>query len=148
MKLFREGKMDTIKSVKLKIDGKSLDMTYDEKDELFKYEYTLNEGITEYKFEVTTADGNSKEVTDHANTVDGKSIIEYRNPKIDLSATITPDKVDYNDNAVVKVNFDSAEDIKFQEVYVDLTSVGGAAKVNVDPELMALTIAKDHNYCR
>ena len=141
MKLFREGKMDTIKSVKLKIDGKSLDMTYDEKDELFKYEYTLNEGITEYKFEVTTADGNSKEVTDHANTVDGKSIIEYRNPKIDLSATITPDKVDYNDNAVVKVNFDSAEDIKFQEVYVDLTSVGGAAKVNVDPELMALTIA-------
>lgn len=139
--LFREGKMDTIKSVKLKIDGKSLDMTYDEKDELFKYEYTLNEGITEYKFEVTTADGNTKLVTDPTNTVDGKSVVEYRNPNLGVSAIVTPETVDYNDNAVMKLNFDSAEDVKFQEVFVDLTSIGGPPKVNVDLELMALTIA-------
>ncbi|NLM34732.1 MAG: hypothetical protein GX206_04770 [Clostridiales bacterium] len=140
LQLFREGKMDNIKSVKLLIDGKTLDMVYDDKDELFKYEYSLNEGITEYKFEVTTADGNRKVITDPANTMDGKSIIEYRKPSLAVSATVTPDSVDYNDNAVVKVNVETAEDIKFQEVYVDLTNVGGPEKVNVDLELMALTI--------
>lgn len=141
LQLFREGKMNTIKSVKLKIDGKSFDMSYDDKDELFKYEYTLNEGITDYKFEVTTADGNTKEITDPANTVDGKSKIEYKNPKLNLTASVTPEAVDYNDNTIVKVNFESAEAIRFQEVYVDLTSVGGPDKVKIDLELMALTIA-------
>lgn len=139
--LFANDAMDTIDDVKVKIAGKEYSMVYDKKNEYFSYTLqNLEPGSYEYSF-LVTKDGTTSEVTDPKNTIDGKSTITYTIPSVSINAKTSPNKITYNENAVLSFDIDSEEKIGFQEMYADLTALGGPPKVNIDPQLQALTIA-------
>ncbi|WP_163192370.1 type I pullulanase [Clostridium thermarum] len=140
--LFAEDKMETLKGVKVKVNGQTYDMEYKSLEELYTYTMNLTrEGTYEYTFLVTDENGNTREITDPVNTVDGVSKVVYAIPKLNISATVAPSVIDYNQNAVLSLNVTSEENVKIREAYLDLRELGGKEKVNVDTELMAQAIA-------
>ncbi|WP_106769246.1 pullulanase [Paenibacillus faecalis] len=140
-RLFRDGQMDTLTDVKLNIDGKLEKMSYVPDKEWFSYTLKgVAPGTYEYSF-VVTYNGTTKEVTDPKNTVDGKSQVTYLKPTVKLGAAVSPSSISYNENAVLKLNVTSSEPVAYKEAYMDLTEVGGPAKVKLDPELFEQTIA-------
>ncbi|OXM13239.1 pullulanase [Paenibacillus herberti] len=139
--LFREGKMDLISDVLLQINGKGEKMTYVPEQELFRYTMTgVAPGTYQYSFAVTQG-GVTKEVTDPKNTVNGKSTVSFSIPDVTIETSVSPAAVAAGENAVLKLNVKSTEGVIFREAYLDLTAVGGPAKVKLDTELFEQTIA-------
>lgn len=138
--LYQNDSMHTIDSVKVKVGAQEYAMTYDEKNEYFYYTLqNLDPGTYEYSF-LVTKDGQTTEVTDPKNTVDGKSVIVYTVPKVTIEGQVSPGKITHNENAVLKVNVTTEEEVTFKEMYVDLTPLGGKSKLMIDPQLQAVTI--------
>ncbi|HHW69996.1 MAG TPA: pullulanase [Clostridiales bacterium] len=145
--LYADDLMHTIEDVKLKIvasddeesDYKLYDMTYSDVDEYFYYEFEPKQGIEryEYSFIVTYEDGSTEEVVDPYNP---GSYVEYKNEEFDIDWDIQPREIDYNQNAVISIEL-SDDTVELKEVYLDLTSLGGPKKYQVDTELMQATIA-------
>lgn len=139
--LFRDGRMDEIQDVKVNINGKPMSMEYVPEKEWFTYTLeNVSPGTYEYTF-IVQHNGATKEVSDPKNTVNGKSQVVYRIPSVQLDAVVTPGAMDYNGNAVVKVNASSSETVTYKEAYMDLTELGGPARVKLDTELLEQTIA-------
>ncbi|MFC5529059.1 pullulanase [Cohnella yongneupensis] len=139
--LFRQGKMNTLTGVKVKIGDAEYPMAYDASKELFSY--TLNNlagGTYEYTFLVTQG-GTTEEVTDPKNTVDDKSIVIYRKPTVAITSTLQPSAISSNENGVLKLQAAPSEPVAFTSGYMDLTALGGSAKVPFDTELMAQSIS-------
>ncbi|MCR2806907.1 alpha-amylase family glycosyl hydrolase [Paenibacillus soyae] len=143
--LFRQGLMDTITGVQVKIDGQSYLMVYDEEKEW--YEYTLENvepDSYEYSF-LVTRDGETIERNDPTNTQDGKSVISYQEPEVTLSGSVEPGAIHYEESAVLRVSAQTSEPLSFREGYMDLTALGGAANSPFNTELMAHTISVKEN---
>lgn len=139
--LFAQNKMNLIERVQIKINSEVYDMEYSEKEERFTF--TLNdvaEGIYEYTFLVTIA-GDTIEVTDPYNTVDGKSIVELIIPNLEVTAEVFPSAITYNENAVITVHIENPEHVEIQEIYVDTSKLGGTKETFLDPLLNQLTIS-------
>ncbi|RXJ01687.1 pullulanase [Anaerobacillus alkaliphilus] len=142
--LYNNFEMDKIAKVELSIADSLYEMTYDAKNERFVYTYeNLAPGTYEYTY-LVTVDGATKEVSDPYNTVNGKSTLSYIVADIEVAGTVTPQAVNYNQNAVVTVDLDNKDDIEIRELYVDATEVGGPKKLKVDPELNEVTLNIDH----
>ncbi|MNK38781.1 Alpha-amylase precursor [compost metagenome] len=141
--LFRQGTMTDITAVKVKVNGTEYPMVYDETKEWFSYKLTkANEGDNNYTFLVTTKDGNTTEVNDPKNTVDGKSVLVYHNPTVKVTASVNPAAVTSNQNAVLTVKADSSlAGVSYREGTLDLTALGGPSQVKLDTALMKQTIA-------
>ncbi|RUT30521.1 pullulanase [Paenibacillus zeisoli] len=141
--LFRQGTMTDIKAVKVKVNGTEYPMVYDEAKEWFSYKLTkANEGNNNYTFLVTAKDGNTTEVTDPKNTVNGKSVLVYHNPTVKVSASVNPAAVTSNQNAVLTVKADSSlAGVSYREGTLDLSTLGGPSQVKLDTTLMKQTIA-------
>ncbi len=43
---------------------------------------------------------------------------------IEVSGTVLPEEIDYNQNAVLSIDISNKKDIEIREIYVDLTEVG------------------------
>ncbi|MFC0272256.1 pullulanase [Metabacillus herbersteinensis] len=143
--LYAQNEMKKIEKVELEILGKRYEMKAELENERFSY--TLNDlpqGVHEYTYFVTV-DGVTKEVTDPYNTVDGKSSVTYLVSDIQVSGTVQPTAVNYNENAVVTVDLGSETETTTREIYLDLTAIGGKEKVIVDPKLNELTVAVDQS---
>lgn len=141
--LFRIGDLTPITDIKVKVDGHEYPMTYDPASEWYTYTLkNLSEGEHAYTY-IITKDGETSEITDPKNTVNGKSAFEYRNrdTSVSLSAAVTPGAVTANENAVLKVNVASDQALPLREGYLDLTPIGGPAKAALDVELLQQTIA-------
>lgn len=139
--LFKQNAMDSIKSVQVKVNDQTYDMTYMPKEERFVYTLqAISEGTYDYSF-LVTKDGNTVEVTDPYNTQDGKSIIEYKLPDIQLDLSLTPNQITYQENTVLKVHPITEEEVGIKEIYVDLTPLGGPSKANVDLTLLEQTLS-------
>jgi pullulanase len=139
--LYQADQMDTLDSVKVKIGGQEYPLVYEPHNEYFTFTKTnLEPGTYEYSF-LVTKDGQTIEVTDPKNTVDGKSTITYTVPKVEITASIAPAKINHDENAVLTVGTTSVDNVSFKEMYVDLTPVGGSAKLLIDPVLGSATIA-------
>lgn len=139
--LFAQNKMNLIERVQIKINSEVYDMEYSEKEERFTF--TLNdvaEGIYEYTFLVTIA-GDTIEVTDPYNTVDGKYIVELIIPDLEVTAEVFPSAITYNENAVITVHIENPEHVEIQEIYVDTSKLGGTKETFLDPLLNQLTIS-------
>src|SRR5690606_27784175 len=88
--LFASGKMDEIDEVKLVFDGGTHDMAYDAENEYFHVTIgPLKEGVHEYSF-LVTREGATSQVTDPYNTVNGKSVIEYSVPDVQVAPAVAP----------------------------------------------------------
>ncbi|WP_223701224.1 pullulanase [Sutcliffiella deserti] len=145
--LFAQNEMNLVEKVELQIAENRYEMTAESENERFSY--TLNDvpaGEHEYTYFVTV-DGVTTEVTDPYNTVDGKSVLTYQVSEVEVSAKVEPAAVNYNENAVVTVDLGGEEDTEpetaIREMFINLTAIGGAEKVAIDPELNELTVAVD-----
>lgn len=143
---------DTEKSldgkVKVVVNGKSHDMKYNAETE--RYEYDENNCKTgEYTY-YYSVDG--KDVIDSFNknskTVDGKEVSYFTYKKFDnlgITASVLNEKMDYNDNNVLSVEFsgDDKEQITNEEVSSIVADVSelGLDKLSVEPSLMKTTIS-------
>lgn len=141
--LYRQNKMDEIDSVQVKVNGQTYDMTYVAKDERFTIQLKdIDEGTYEYSF-LVKKDGETTEVLDPYNQSDGKSTIEYSIPEVAIKASVAPNAISSQENAVLEVAVSSEEEVSYQDIFVDLTPLGGKEKVSINQELMAQTIAVD-----
>ncbi|MBO2944357.1 pullulanase [Paenibacillus sp. F411] len=141
---FRENAMDTMDSVSLKIGSREEVMTYDAEKEWFSYTWhNAVPGTHEYSFLVTT-DGETVEVTDPKNTQDGKSVVIYVKPVVNVTGSVQRESISYKEHAVLKVAVSVSEEegpVSFQAGYLDLSSLGGSPQVKLDLELLEQSIA-------
>ncbi|MCG1021508.1 pullulanase [Sutcliffiella horikoshii] len=139
--LYAAGEMDKVEKVELAILGETYEMNAEQDKERFTYTVKdLPIGEHEYTY-LVTVDGETKEVSDPYNTVDGKSVVKYVTSDVTLTASTTPEKVDYNQNAVVSVDVESEAGTKIRELSINLSEIGGKEKVAIDPALNELTVA-------
>ena len=132
-------------NVKLVLDGTEYDMAYDAENERYFYTGKLEEGIHHYGYMV---EGNL--VLDKFNTQTGDlngvtySVYEYVAFDADLSATVSPSAIDYNQNAVLTLNIGNEDNtLEIVEAYADLSALGQSSQFAIDPALMEATIAVD-----
>lgn len=112
------------------------EMQYQDLYEYFDYSYkNIKEGTYTYKYAITI-DGETTE-TDEENII-------YTKRTMSGSASVSPEKVDYDDNAVVSLKLSGA-DAKaeyIKKIYMDLTEVGGPSEVEMDINLLEDGIIK------
>lgn len=147
-KLFRDYELDTLDGkVKLIWDGKKYEMSYDAENERYEYTGKLTDGEHYYAYEV-----NGELVIDKFNDkvkeVDGitYSLYEYVVFEANVNAKVTPQTIDYNDNAVLSISMSDIEgneisDIAVKEAYADLSELGLSSEYEISSELMEATIA-------
>ena len=136
--LYLNDAMESLEKVVLKVAGDTFEMAYDEANERYEYVYAdFPEGTYTYSF-LVTKDGQTEEVTDPYYE---KSIIEYLTVDMAVSATITPESIDYNENAVLSLNIENETGAGIREISADTSSLGGPEKLKIDPGLNEVTIA-------
>lgn len=142
--LFANDQMDTIQKVDLKFDGKTTPMTYEPENERFVATYeNVPNGKTPYTYVVTMKDGTTSEVSDPYNPT---SEIDFQKAELTVSGSVTPAAIDYNENAVLKLDIQGlTENLKVSKITADISALGGSDKLEVDPSLKAITIAVDDN---
>ncbi|MCS0789129.1 alpha-amylase family glycosyl hydrolase [Cytobacillus firmus] len=141
--LFKQGKMNSIEKVQAKLNGQIYDMQYSLKEERFFVTIDqLEEGTYEYSF-LVTRNGKTSEMKDPFNE---KSSITYKNPTAEIRTDVSPNKVSYNENAVLSIEtILSDPEVSIKEAYADLSAIGGSSKVSIDPALNAHTISIDQS---
>ncbi|MUT64624.1 pullulanase [Paenibacillus sp. NEAU-GSW1] len=139
--LFKNGQMNTIASVKVKVGDNEYQMAYDAGKEWFSYTlHNVAVGAHDYSFIVERA-GTTTEVNDPNNIVDGKSSFEYRKPTMTITSAFNPAAIASNENGVLSLDVTPSEPVVYREAYIDLTALGGSAKATFDTELMAQTLS-------
>jgi pullulanase len=141
--LFANDQMNTIEKVDLKIDGKTLPMTYEPEKERFAVSYeNIPTGTHGYSY-LVTKDGVTTEVTDPYNPA---SEITYENADLTVSGSVNPAEIDYSQNAVLKVDVEGLTDgVEISKITADVSELGGSKTLAIDPSLMEVTIAVDDN---
>lgn len=129
--------------VKVEVDGKLYDMTYDEGTARFVYNYKdLTEGDHYYRFCI---DGEYVLDTynDRKETKDGTeySVYTYKKYEVTATAEFSTASIDYTMNSVLKVKANAAADMEVTAVSADISVLGGSSAFEIDPQLMAGTIA-------
>lgn len=142
--LFANDAMDSIEKVELKYNGETSEMTYEPENERFVLAYdNIPNGKNPYSF-LVTKDGETTEVSDPYNTVDGESFLDFQKADLTVTGLVSPTAVDYNENAVLSVGVDGlTEDVKIQKITADVSSLGGSEKLEIDPSLKEVTVAVD-----
>ena len=139
--LYLNDDMSKIEKVELKILDKTYEMIREEDNERFVFTYeNIPEGEYEYSY-LVTIDGETVEVEDPY----FEGSFSYYESHIEVSGTVSPEEIDYNQNAVLSLNISNEKDIEIGEMYVDLRELGGPEKVSIDPELEAVTIAVEQS---
>ncbi len=136
--LYKNDEMDSLEKVELKIANDTFEMVYDEANERFEYVYEdFPEGTYPYLF-LVTKDGQTEEVTD---PYDEESVIKNLKVDIAVSATVNPQSIHYNENAVLSLNIENESGAGIREIFADASALGGPEKLAIDPELKEGTIA-------
>ncbi|CAM4136502.1 alpha-amylase family glycosyl hydrolase [Lederbergia lenta] len=139
--LYVSDQMSKIEKVELSILGERHEMTREKNSERFVFTYNdLPYGDHEYTFFVTI-EGETTEVADPYFAVDGKSIISFFKPEMEIKGTVSPAAIDYSQNAVLTLDLLNETEAELRGIYVDLTEVGGESNVTIDPDLDRVTIA-------
>ncbi|MFX3625617.1 MAG: pullulanase [Ectobacillus sp.] len=143
--LFAKDAMGTIEKVELKFHNEVFPMAYEAENERFAYTYEkLPTGDHEYSF-LVTINGQTTEVSDPYNTVDGVSKITFHKPNVTVTGSVTPAAVDYNENAVLSVDVQVPEggNVTVSKISADLSALGGPKQFEIDKDLREVTIAVD-----
>lgn len=142
---------DTISSlgtVKVEVDGNVYNMTYNADNQRYEYKYSsLTEGTHQYRYNVN---GDNKVDVFNANSDEDYSYYDYYKFDASLSATVGPNSINYNQNAVLSIELspvggDDISGLVITEAYVDASTIGGSSKLAIDPELNEVTIAVNEN---
>lgn len=138
--LYLQDEMSRIDKVELSILDSRYEMVKEEENERFVYTYeNLPFGDHEYTFFVTM-DGEEVETEEQYFS----GVVSYYQPEIVISGTVSPEVIDYRQNAVLTLDIVTDDNVGIRELYVDLSELGGENKVVIDPELQAVSIAVEH----
>ena len=149
---FAAGSTGGMDSVKVEINGKAYDMTFDTEKQRYIYDLeNLESGTYKYRYLIKeTADAEAEYVLDKFNTETVKendveySVCEYEKFEVTASAKFANATMDYNDNNVLSISFEGAEGVDLSGMEVsataDLTALGGGV-TEIDSKLLALTVA-------
>ncbi|WP_096156539.1 pullulanase [Bacillus sp. FJAT-45066] len=141
--LYTTNEMHKVEKVELEILGQRYELEAQPKNERFAFTLeNVPNGKHEYTYFVTI-DGTTTQVTDPYNTALGKSTIELVQSSVEVNASVYPAAVNYNENAVVTVDYTTESDAVIREVSINLSAIGGKEKVAIDPELNEITVAVD-----
>lgn len=141
---FRVGTQEALQSVQVEINGTWYTMSYN--NEKQRYEYVLSnvtDGEYTYCYKVVDELGNEKTYLDAYNTEekDGMSVLVYKSIEVNVTGSVAPNTINYNENAVLTVAGTSKDEFTIAKCYANLSALGGKSRVEIDPELMAVTIA-------
>ncbi|MBN3525029.1 type I pullulanase [Paenibacillus apiarius] len=135
--LFESGEAERITKVEIVVNGITYPMMYDRDNE--RYVYTLQDaatGVYEYKF-LVTKDGSTKELADPKNTVNGRSIVNYKKPEIAIDAAIEGGPIYAGLHRILNIRYESIDKVGVRGIIADLSALGGSAATSVDTELLA-----------
>lgn len=133
--LYEKNAQDTIERVVVHVESPSgivndYDMAYDEKNQYFEYILdNIESGVYKYRF-IVTKDGGETSTEEYE--------IEYKKLAIDVAADVSLKEVNYNQNTIVNVSL-SGDDVSkenIRSIYMDLSSLGMASKVNMNLDLL------------
>lgn len=135
----------------ISVNGVSHDMTYNAEEKRFTYAADLAIGRTYYYYNV-----NDEIILDKFNdNVEMYnevkcSYLDYYKLDSNIAAEVKNKEFNYNENNVVKLvvpqsDVDESQKIKVTKASIDLSSLGGASKVAIDPEIQAITISATSN---
>lgn len=141
---FKAGTQEKLQSVQVQINGNFSTMNYNAAKQ--RYEYVLNhvaDGEYTYCYKVVDELGNENIYLDafNAQEKEGMSVLVYKSIEVSVTGSVTPGAINYDENAVLTISGTSKEELTITECYADLSALGGKSKVEVAPELMAVTIA-------
>lgn len=134
--------------VKVVINGTSHNMTYDAENDRFCYDLSgVETGDYYYYYEIDGA-----EVLDafheETGTYAGKecSVCHYKEFNMTVSAEMSSETMDYNDNSVLSVKYhpeagESMEGFEVAEAEADLSALGLTSQFEIDPALMEAAIS-------
>ncbi|WEK54490.1 MAG: pullulanase [Candidatus Cohnella colombiensis] len=143
--LFAQGQMNTISKVELLVNGNTYEMAYDASKQWFSYTWrNVSVGSHEYSFRVTRA-GSTITIPDPNNLTAGKSIVVYHHPSISIQSAVNPGAITSNESAVLSLTVTPSEPVAYREGYMNLSELGGPAKVKFDVSLMAQSISVKDN---
>lgn len=133
--------------IKLICDGTEYEMAYDAENERYFYTGKLEAGDHYYGYQV---DGNLilDKFNDKTVDINGVTYSAYKYVAFDaeLTASVSTEAIDYNDNAVLKLTLgNDTNEIEIVEAYADLSALGQSSKFAIDPALMEATIAVNEN---
>ncbi|MBP3040373.1 pullulanase [Bacillaceae bacterium Marseille-Q3522] len=142
--LFQNDQMGTIEKVELQMNGETHEMTYEPENERFVFQYqNIPNGKTVYSY-LVTRDGVTEEVTDPYNTVNGVSVIEFYQGDLQVTGSVSPSAIDYNENAVLTVNVEGLTNgLTITEMFANVSALGGPEVLEIDPALSKITISVD-----
>ncbi|NQD65651.1 pullulanase, partial [Bacillus haikouensis] len=142
--LFADDAMESIDKVELKFNGETKELSYEPENERFTISYEdIPNGKTPYSY-LVTKDGQTTEVSDPYNSVDGNSFIEFQEGDLTVTGAVEPAAIDYNENAVLSVQVDGlGEGNQVDKITADLSSLGGSETLPIDPSLKEVTVAVD-----
>lgn len=154
---FMEDTLDKFHSVKVEIDGTEYSMEYNAKAGRYEYLYTgLKEQDYQYRYVITKEEtGKTDYLLDSYNSrtiTAGEteySVLTYKKYEAEVSAQVLNPSMDYNDNNVLSLEISAKEgteaetiaDLEITGAWADLSALGGASQVEIEPELMAVTFA-------
>ena len=141
---FKAGTQENLQSVQVQINGKWYPMNYNEAKQ--RYEYVLShvvDGEYTYCYKVVDELGNENIYLDAFNTQEkeGMSVLVYKSIEVSVTGSVTPDAINYDENAVLTISGTSKDEFTITKCYADLSELGGKPKVEIASELMAVTIA-------
>lgn len=144
--LFGDCTLDTLQGkVRIEINGTTYDMAYDAENERYYYDYSgLVAGDYEYHYVVDK--DNLLDAFNPRTTEDGQnSVLTYKAYSGEIEASVINKTMDYNDNNVLRISFTGDEDLaitkeEISSIQADLSALG-LGTIDIDPELMEVTIA-------
>lgn len=143
-----------------KVSFETKPMTYDTDKQRYCLDYELKD-VTKaatyyYRYYLDSATYVTDDFNDKKETIDEKeySVLNYDMIDAEMEAALQNDTMDYNDNNVlsIKVNAKDSEGKPIEgteeeelnvvkKATVDLRALGGSKEAEIDPELLAITIA-------
>lgn len=130
--------------VELILDGDKLAMSYDSENERYVYTENLSAGEHYYAY-IIDGELAIDKYNQETKVVNGITYSKYIYEAFaaELSATVNPSVIDYNDNAVITISLGDETDTRIEvtEAYADLSQLGMSDRYIIDTELMSGTIA-------
>ena len=146
---YLDGTLASLGSVKVEVDGRTYDMTYDAANQRYVYELEgLVQGEHTYRYSVNGTYVLDK-FNENATTVNGQdySVYEYYEYEVEIKADLQMASMNYTQNNVLSLTIEGvdAKAIDVKEAYVDASSLGLSSKYAIDTEILAVALSATRN---
>lgn len=141
--LYLKNTQTSLKKVVVNVAGKDYTMKYNKTTQRYEYNFKASTaGNYEYFYKITDAKGNTTTSLDvfnsNMNEAKSASVVTYKNLSAKVTVTANATSIYAGKSATLNVAIDN-KDVVVEDVYADLSALGGKSKVEIEKELMSLT---------